>query len=519
MARPAMRYYIPMNQRTFSTLSVFVTVFISGAVIMILEIVGTRILAPHVGSSLYVWTALIGVILASLSLGYWGGGKLADRHPSRTFFSCIFFAAALGIGMINPVKSFFFFAVLPFFSDFRLQAIVAAFLFTPSSVFLGMVSPYAIKLCLTSLDKSGTTAGRLSCVSTVGSIGGTFLAGFWLLATVGSARILTLLALAMFLCGILVLFPLEKKRFLILILIFIGLSILSVRRLPRPSNVVELDTAYNNVVIKTRRDGKSGRLIRELMTGKIGAQSAVFLDGDENELVFRYQGIFLAAANLARLDPAEQTGANERALLIGGGAFVFPRAFLRKYPDARMDAVEIDPALTDIARTYFFLRGEPRMSISNLDGRVFLQKSETSYDIVYVDAFGDALHIPFHLSTVEMAELISRHLTENGIAVVNVISAARGDGGKPLRALVRTYRQVFPHVLIFPMGGDAKQDLPQNIVVVALKSKTPVPQTALADALTEYAPVQLETPFDADAPVLTDDFSPVEYYVKDFHSH
>src|SRR4030042_6938183 len=159
------------------------TVFTTGAVIMVLEIVGSRVVAPYVGTSLPVWTSIIGIILASLSIGYFLGGRLADQKPNIKPLVGIIMASGISIAIIPMLQ----FALLPVLSviskDIRINALVATtLLFTAPSILLGMVSPYVIRLKLNQLKKTGSTTGELYALSTIGSILGTFLAGFVLLA-------------------------------------------------------------------------------------------------------------------------------------------------------------------------------------------------------------------------------------------------------------------------------------------------------------------------------------------------
>ena len=175
-----------------------VVVFLCGAIVMILEIVGARVLAPYLGTSIFVWTSLIGIILGSLSLGYWWGGKLADRRPSYRAFALIICLSGIFVTLITFSKEIVLLAIQGAISDVRMGAAVATLaLFAVPSVLLGMVSPYAVKLRVDDLDKSGATVGYLYAISTIGSIIGTFLAGFVLIAYFGNTRILLVLAIAL----------------------------------------------------------------------------------------------------------------------------------------------------------------------------------------------------------------------------------------------------------------------------------------------------------------------------------
>ncbi len=184
-----------------------ITVFICGAVVMAFEIVGSRMLGPYVGTSVFVWTGIIGVILLCLSLGYYYGGKIADKTPDFKLLAMIILFAGLFIGISTLVKDGLLNMLLNVFSDVKLISLLASFiLFSVPSVLLGMVSPFAARLKIKTLDKSGSAVGNLYAISTLGSITGTFLAGFYLIPSFGVTSILYLLALILVLSALLLFF-------------------------------------------------------------------------------------------------------------------------------------------------------------------------------------------------------------------------------------------------------------------------------------------------------------------------
>jgi hypothetical protein len=160
---------------------------LNGAIIMVLEIVGARIIAPHFGSSVYVWTAVIGVILGVLSAGYWYGGRLADRHASDRGLSLILGLAALVLLVSLLTRELSLGLAETLGGDIRLQALVAALLiFAPANFLMGTVSPYLAKLRITELSTAGSSVGGLYAAGTAGSIVGTFAAGYWLISVMGN---------------------------------------------------------------------------------------------------------------------------------------------------------------------------------------------------------------------------------------------------------------------------------------------------------------------------------------------
>ncbi len=176
---------------------------VGGFVIMSLELLGGRVLAPYFGSDIYVWGSIITIFMLSLSLGYLGGGRLSLRDPSLTRFSCLFLVAA---ALLYPLV---YFAeplmewVFEHIEDPRYGSLVAAsMLFILPTVVLGFISPYSVRLLVESTHRSGEVAGRLYFVSTLGSALGTLMTSFYFVLwfeinTVLTGLAATLLGLAL----------------------------------------------------------------------------------------------------------------------------------------------------------------------------------------------------------------------------------------------------------------------------------------------------------------------------------
>lgn len=513
----------PVSARIFGAngfaVALAAVVFLSGAIVMVYEIVGSRVLAPYVGTSTLVWTSLIGVILGALSLGYSLGGKAADRYPSpRGLASLLALAAALIILTAITKES-----VLSAIADagFGLKTaslLAAVLLFAPASVMLGMVSPYAVKLKLSNLAASGATVGNLYALSTLGSIAGTFVAGFYLVPAFGVTDLLFLLAILLFGLSILLApfhFLAGKAAgiFVCLLLTLFGDAYLSYAA-NSDYPTTEINTVYNRVLVqdKTRTD-ETGRVrpIRELMISNEHS-SAMFLDGPE--LVYEYTKYYHLARHFF---PGFQS-----ALMLGGAGYSYPKEFLRVYPAATLDVVEIDPGLTQVARDHFGLKDDPRLTIIHEDARTYLNRADKTYDVIYGDAFASQYSLPFHLTTVETARKKYDLLSDNGVVIINVIAAINGELGEFLRAELVTYKAVFPQVFVFPVRGQVLPDgefftndlAVQNIALVALKSPQ-VPNFESDDPeLAGYLRHLWRQEIPLDQPVLTDEYAPVDPYIN-----
>ncbi len=483
-----------------------ITVFICGALVMIYEIIGSRLLSPYIGASTYVWTSLIGVILAALSLGYWLGGRLADKKPDIKILAFVIFLAGGLVSLTILVKDLILALIAESSAILEIKSLLAALLlFAPASVLLGFVTPYAVKLKISSLADTGKTVGRLYALSTVGSILGTFSAGFFLIPFVGSEKTLYFIGASLIVLSIL-LVPFAVKPFNLMILILfvfgIGVNEFRIYYLFKTSELQDIDTEYSRVQIFKTKDN-NGKTIRAMAIDPYFIQSAIFPDSDE--LVFDYAKYY----HLIRHFKPDF----KNTLMIGGAGYSFPKDYLKKYPNAKMDVVEIDPQMTEIAKKYFRLEENPRLQIIHQDGRVFLNQAEShKYDAVLIDAFGSLFSVPFQLTTIEAVEQIRRILKDDGIVIFNLGGAISGDASKFLQAEYKTYAQIFPQVYLFKVNADYTDAQLQNLIIVASKSENNAAFETKDRELSYLLKHFYKKNLPANERVLTDELAPVEYY-------
>lgn len=523
--------------------------FLCGLVVMALEMTGSRLLAPFLGSSVLVWTALIGVIMASLSAGYWLGGRAADRNPSAKRLAALILAAAFCVLAIGV----FHIPMLNYISGMKLRpefaAIAAAvLLFSPASVLLGMVSPYFVRVAMAArnvdINSAGTIIGRFSAISAVGSIAGTFLGGYVFISWIGSS--LTIYMLASLLMAIAVIALLSTKmtfrRARVHYTIpFIGLATCLFfggwqfwqEQVAEAAGIFKIDTRYEHIEIASGY-GIDNRPLRLLSTPPKLTQSAMFID-NPTELVMSYTRHFALGWQL-RPDA-------QRILMLGGAGFSVPKYLLHTRDNIKLDVVEIDPGMTDIARAHFALKDDARMNIYHEDARTYLNRfatqalagehAEGKYQIIMGDTFSSAYNIPFQLSTVECARKIYDSLEDDGVYMCNIISAVTGDKGLLLRGIRASFEEVFPSVHIFPLSYSLNGEVVQNIILLATKDKDLLPRSAELKArgasklikkeMSKEAAKELEIacamldnewPIKTinDLPPLRDDFAPVELY-------
>lgn len=493
-----------------------VIVFVSGAVLMSLEIVGSRVLAPYFGNSIFVWGSLISVVLAALSAGYYWGGLLSEKNPS---FS------RLLLLLIVPGAMIF---VLPFFypsvnlwiaeNDFgpRLNPLIAgAIFFLVPGVFLGAVSPYAIRLAATALSTVGFTAGALYALSTCGSIFGTLFTAFYLIPVLGVANIIHALGITLALLAV-IMWPLTRERKARTrrsakagAAAVVGvLALMPLDAWPIYKTLLEKDTFYHH--IRVQQDNEARYLYFDQTL-----QSAMNLDDPT--------GLRLVYSKYVSLGFAFRPDA-KKALVVGLGGGSVPKKWQKEFPALDMDVAEIDPEVVQIAKKYFSFQEGSNLRAHAQDGRLFLTRSAQRYDVILLDAyFKDS--IPFHLTTKEFFTVASQKLAPNGVVVMNIIGAVTGPGGKITRSVAKTLRGIFPQVYIFAVRRpeNASLETIQNVIIVAtkepqrleirdiVKRASGLSATLFPKSLNDIAVAYVDAKIiDDDVPVLTDDYAPTD---------
>lgn len=493
-----------------------IAVFTSGAMVMAFELVGSRMLGPFLGTSMYVWTAVIGIILGAMSLGYWYGGKIADKNHSIKQFAAIIFTAAIAILITLLIKDLLLSFLQSAIPSLKINSVIASIiLFAPAAFILGMVSPYAVKLKMASLATSGRTVGNLYALSTFGSITGTFITGFYLIPNLGTAKTTLIVSIILTLLAIVLAF--KHLKFLqaakvITLVILAGLLITNTGSsyFYSPFGLIaDVDTEYNRVLIKTVPAQPPARPLRLMMFDPFGIQSAMFDDQDD-DLAIAYTKYFRLGDHFVP--------DLKKALMIGGAAYSYPKDFLARHDasaqnPATIDVVEIDPGLTNLARKYFNLKDDPRLTIYHEDGRAFLNTTTNKYDVIYIDAF-NSLFVPYQLATKEAVQKMYDALNPDGAVLVNIVSSFQGPQSDFFRAELATYKSVFPQVYIFDVKKPKDPNEVTSISLIALKSKNIPRFTAVNYQTDTMLKTLYETPIPLDLPVLTDDLAPVDIYIE-----
>lgn len=490
------------------------TVLLCGAVGMILELAGSRLLAPYFGNGLFVWTALIGIMLGFMSLGNFLGGRLGDRMHSPEALFWILTGSSAGIAVVTFTEPL----LLPVLSGIgmpRMGAVAAASaLFGLPCTLLGMVTPYSTRCAIHSVADSGSTVGTLFALGTLGSILGTFLGGFYVIAWVGSHELIAWLAVVPLVLGMGFMGRLARRKAIAVA----SSSLLLLVALVTPAWAdVGIDTGYDRYFVTEDIERATGRPVVLLARDRASIESAVYADDGSAYLLDYYKYYDLT------LNAAAHGDGLDRTLMIGGGVFSYPRRQLELYPDSSTDVVEIDPKLVTLARERFALAEDSRMRIHIEDARTWLNdgtkrsnRTDAPYDVVLIDAFKSANSIPYQLTTKEAMQMAAALLDEDGMLVMNVIAYPHGRGSDFLAAEYRTLKSVFPQVEIFAVHDKDYDDTSQNISLIATKSEKS--EADLTRTLSELAPDLASQRVDPGrlpdhSRILTDDFAPVDQYL------
>jgi len=486
------------------TAYLYILVFISGGAVLALEILGTRILGPFYGVSLFLWSALITITLVALSAGYAIGGRWADKNPKMSKLLYIVAGAGVWTLFIPWLKQPVLIVAEPF--GLRVAVLLAAFiLFAPPLTLLGMVSPYAIKVRASSMNVVGRTAGNLYAISTIGSVVLALLTGFVLIPNIGVAFLTVLIGvglLALVVSGFLLHATRPVDIMFSVSFLAIGLSALWFSPHPAPNPDQGLMAVEQSPYAELRVVDFNG--LRHLV-----------IDGGVHTIVepatwdshFPYTHVVDVTRHFYD-EPGEM-------LLIGLGGGTVAKNFSRE--GWKVTAVEIDPKVVSIAKEYFGLKnGEA--DIYTMDGRKFLITHRAAFDLIVMDAFGSS-SIPFHLVTQESFGLIAARLRADGVLAVNIESP--GWHHILIRSLAATLQTQFKHVLALPTTQS--QNKLGNIILLASNREWQLSDAASwrhVNAGYELGPNYYKnlawqnrfTPDTRNVPVLTDNLNPVDLW-------
>jgi spermidine synthase len=413
-------------------------VFVVGAASLGAEIAAARLMAPFFGASTIVWANTIGVVLVSLSVGYWVGGRFADRHPHRQGLCTLVLIAGLAVALIPFVADPFLDVSVDALDRVSAGAFIGSLLavsvlVAPPVMLLGAASPYAIRLAVERVEESGTVAGRMYAISTVGSLVGTWSSALLFVPLIGTRRTFLLFGL---LCALVALAGVRRRAAVAIPATIVALLALPVGTIKAAGDGVvleEVDTEYQYARVVEEPNGERKLELNEGQAVHSLYRPGSYLTGDIWD-----EYLVLPFAALAR-PPA-------RVAILGNAAGTTARAYGHYFPASVVDGVEIDGELSRLGRRWFDMRN-PRLRVYHQDARPYLRRTDERYDLIMVDAYRQP-YIPFYLATREFFELTRDRLRPGGAVVVN---AGHPEGQDDLeQVLGATMADVFGTVLRDP---------------------------------------------------------------------
>ena len=487
-----------------------VIIFCSSACIMVVELVAGRLIARHLGSSLYTWTSIIGVVLAGMSIGNYMGGRMADRWKPERSLGWLFLLASLSCVLSLGLNSLVGDSQQGWKMLFPLRVILSTLvIFLVPALVLGMISPVTAKMALDRSTTVGSTIGSVYAWGAVGSIVGTFATGFFLIAALGSKGVVLLIAAGLGLIG-LCLGPwrIVHAVWVAVVIFFLWLSQTNsaaafqvacrygIQEGEKRNNWLEdrqrweanwekghfiQDGNYQYVRVfdQSVYDENVGRA-RQIRGLQLDYLIHGYVDvADPSYLKYAYEKVYADVAKLFVGDRKEVT-----ALFLGGGSYTFPRWVQWRWPKAICDVAEIDPLVVEANHEALGLDRATPIRTYTMDARMALDElpPERRYDLILGDAFTD-LSVPSHLSTVEFQCKLAARLTPRGVLMQNLIDDLRS-GGLFLGAYMLTLKEVFKHVYVITTEREGVRKGRDTFVLVAFNADHPL----LLAILERYVP-------------------------------
>ena len=480
----------------------YALVFTVGSASLGAEIAAARLMAPFFGASTIVWANTIGVVLVALSVGYWIGGRLADRHPHLRGLCLLVMGAALLLAVVPFAARPFFEVAVGALDEISAGAFVGSLvavlvLIAVPVVLLGACSPYAVRLAMPDVEHAGTVAGRLYAISTAGSLVGTMLSALVLIPFIGTQRTFLLFAVlltAMAAAGLGWRYVAVPAGVALVVAIPVG----SVKATQDGEEVLwegETQTQFVRVIEEADND------VRLELNEGVAEHS---LYRPSSYLTGNYWDGLLVLPFAARRRPPE------RVAILGNAAGTAQRAYGHYFPGVEVDGVEIDGELTELGERYFELELDENLRVHHEDARPWLERSEGGFDVIVVDAYRQP-YIPFYLTTKEFFELAEDRLAPGGVVVVNIGHPEENDDLE--KVVGRTMADVFETVLRDPVKDENTLLLATDSAASAgrlLDARDLLPSALGNQAAIEAARVEPRLP---GGEIYTDDRAPVEWLI------
>jgi len=480
---------------------IYVTMFFTGMTVMVIELLGTRIIAPVFGSGLYAWASLITVTLSALASGYFLGGWLADRKSSFGLFYNLILVSGMSSLMLNIVSNDILRSLLRF--NVQTGALLSSFLlFFLPLMLLGMTSPMSIKLLTAEIGELGSVAGTTYAVSTAGSLTGTILTGFVLIPALKISTIFYLQFAALVVVWILHLFVFRTKGRILYSIIFIIIVFYSKNLIPVEGFVPGMQKLYC-----------SGSFHGDLIVAEKDGRRTLYIDSIDQGAIYTATGLPAGIYSYYLETLAYFNPLAKKALLVGLGPGIIANR-LKQY-GIEVTCVEIEKKIVTIAKKYFNSESD---ATHVADGRNFMEKCREKYDYVIIDVFSGDI-APNHMLTKECFSKVKCLLNKGGLVGINLIAFPHGKYSGYWKSIYLTLNSVFNCVL--PLSAAAKdpgfkEKSTANVILIAsdvkpvFKNINVLKDKALYSKIKDCSTNILEAPSPAEGIIYTDDYCPVD---------
>jgi spermidine synthase len=490
----------------------YLTVFVAGMSTLAIEFTTSRMLQTVYGTSNIVWANVIGLVLLALTLGYFIGGRWADKRPYPHIFYTLVTVAGFASVFFLLLTSVILKTAAAAMAAINVNAIAGSLvgvilaLVVPVTL-LGIVSPFAIRLAVTDVAEAGRVSGRIYAISTWGSLLGTYLPVLLTIPQFGSRVTAVLFGVLLLIVGLIGLWQTKSRARL-------GLLALPVILVPvilawtgggikaYDGQIFETESAYNYIQVVRQGD------CNYLLLNEGQAYHSFYCDGGRVPRISVWSIMLAAPYFNAQPDPPQ------RMAVIGLAAGTIPMQYTRVYGPIPIDGIELDPAIVQAGRDYFAL-DEPNINVIVGDGRYQLNQLTDRYDVITIDAY-KVPYIPWHLTTREFFGEVKAHLTDDGVTAINVGRAP--NDRRLVDAITSTLLAVFPTVHAI--------DVPGSLNTILVATVQPTPPDNLATNLAQLSPdadpllrAAVETgtenivPTNPAAVIFTDERAPVETIV------
>ncbi|MCZ2121330.1 MAG: fused MFS/spermidine synthase [Anaerolineales bacterium] len=494
------------------------TVFISGMTTLAAELAAGRLIGNVFGTSNLVWASIIGLILIYLTLGYFLGGKWADQNPTLEAMYRILAWGAFTLGLVPYIAGPVLRSAANAFEALSVGIMAGSFiavliLFSVPITLLGTISPYAIRLLVDDTSKAGQTSGQIYAISTLGSFIGTFVPTLVTIPTIGTTKTFLLFSLVLLAVALLGLLKYANQKaalkliWMPLLLIIIAVLFSNQKLKNNAGQVYETESAYNYIQVQDQNGFTLLRLNEGQGIHSIYHPDILYYNGPWEE--FSAGPFFYANRKLTDI---------KHMAIVGLAAGTAARQASLIFPNVQIDGFELDPKIVEVGKKYFHM-DLPNLTVHIGDGRLNLDRSQTKYDIIAVDAYRPP-YIPPHMTTQEFFRIVAAHLTDDGVLTINVGSVP-GDR-RLIDGLATTLATIFPSIHVMDIANTlntmifatlqptTKENFAANLASYSQDPATPpLLLTTMSSTYTNLKDGYTTTT------VFTDDLAPIEWIVND----